>query len=259
MTAPKRLARIAGLLYLTVAIFGGFAFGFVLAKVYAPGDGATTAANVLANAGLVRLGVVADLIQATVMAFLAMTLYRLLKHVNQNAASAMVILAAIATTIMCLNNVFQVAALLVATNGSYATAFGAQGANALVLLLLDMQHYGFLIAQIFFGLWLAPMGYLAYKSGMFPKALGVVLVVAAVCYLVDVLARFLVPDFGAQNPHFRGRHPAPDRGGLDGPVPARQRGEGSHSGRGPRNCGRRRSRNIDPVKWDSMHRRRRQS
>ena len=170
----------------------------MLAKVYAPGDAATTAANVLTNAGLVRLGVVADLIQATVLVFLAMTLYRLLKHVNQNAARAMVILAAIAAAIMCLNNVFQIAALLVATNGSYAAAFGAQGADALVLLLLDMQHYGFLIAQIFFGLWLAPMGYLVYKSGMFPKALGVVLVVAAACYLVDVLAQFLAPDFAAR-------------------------------------------------------------
>jgi hypothetical protein len=198
MSAPKRLARTAGLLYLAVAVFGGFAYGFVLGKVYVPGDAAATAANVLANAGLVRLGVVADLTQATVLAFLALTLYRLLKHVNQHAARSMVILAAIATAIMCLNNVFQIAALLVATNGAYATAFGAQGADALVLLLLDMQHYGFLIAQIFFGLWLAPMGYLVYKSALFPKALGVVLIVAAVCYLVDVLAQFLVPDFAAR-------------------------------------------------------------
>jgi hypothetical protein len=198
MSSPKQLARMAGLLYLAVAVFGGFAYGFVIAKVYVPGDAATTAVNVLGNAGLVRMGVIADLIQATVMAFLAMTLYRLLKHVSQNAAIAMVLLAAIATSIMCLNNVFQIAALLVATNGFYATAFGAQGADALVLLLLDMQHYGFLIAQIFFGLWLAPMGYLAYKSEMFPKPLGVVLIVAAVCYLVDVVARLLVPDFGAQ-------------------------------------------------------------
>ena len=70
--------------------------------------------------------------------------------------------------------------------------------NALVLLLLDIQHYGLLIAQVFFGLWLAPLGYLAYKSGLFPKALGVVLIVAGVCYLVDLLAAFLVPDFGQQ-------------------------------------------------------------
>ena len=53
-----------------------------------------------------------------------------------------------------------------------------------------------LTAQIFFGLWLVPLGCLAYKSGMFPKALGVVLIAGGVCYLVDLLAAFLVPDLG---------------------------------------------------------------
>ena len=63
MNSPKRLAGIADLLYLVVAIFGGFAHGFVYPKVYAAGDAATTAKNLLANFGLVRIGVVADLIQ----------------------------------------------------------------------------------------------------------------------------------------------------------------------------------------------------
>ena len=63
---------------------------------------------------------------------------------------------------------------------------------------LDLQHYGFLIAQIFFGLWLMPLGYLAYRSGMFPKALGIALIVAGVCYLADMLVLFLAPDFGKQ-------------------------------------------------------------
>jgi hypothetical protein len=198
IASPKRLARIAGLLYLAVAVLAAFAFGYVLTRVYIPGNSAATAANVAANAGLVRLGVVADLAQATIMVFLAMTLHRLLRHVNRNAAGAMVILVAIATTIMCLNLVFEYAALLVATNSAYVAAFGAQGAAALVLLLLDLHHHGFLIAQIFFGLWLVPLGYLAFRSGMFPKALGVVLILAGVCYLVDVLAMFLAPGLGAR-------------------------------------------------------------
>ena len=66
----------------------------------------------------------------------------------------------------------------------------------MALLLLDTQHYGVLIAQIFFGLWLVPLGYLAYKSGWFPKALGVLLIVGGACYLADTLALFLVPGFG---------------------------------------------------------------
>src|SRR5438132_1222712 len=159
VNSPKRLARIAGVLYLLNAITAGFAYGFVEIKMYVPGNAATTAGNVVANSGLVRLGVVADLFQATVWVFLAMTLSLLLKHVNKSAASAM------------------------------------------VLLLLDTQHYGILIVQIFYGLWLVPLGYLAYKSaGWFPRWLGVLLIVGGVCYLVDLLALFLVPDFG-QNIH----------------------------------------------------------
>ena len=79
---PKRRARTAGLLYLLVGIFGGFAQGYVYPKMYAAGDAAATAANVVANSGLVRIGIVADLFQATVLVFLAMTLYGLLRQVQ---------------------------------------------------------------------------------------------------------------------------------------------------------------------------------
>jgi hypothetical protein len=89
---------------------------------------------------------------------------------------------------MCLNEAFRFAALLVATNPAYATVFGANGASALVLLLLEIYHYRLQIAQIFFGLWLMPLGYLAYRSGMFPGALGVVLIVGGTSYVVDFLA-----------------------------------------------------------------------
>lgn len=198
ISQPKRLARIAGFLYLIVGIFGGFVVGYVSPMLYVPGDAATTAGNVVANAGLVRIAVVADLLQATVFVFLGMSLYLLLRHVHRNAASVMVILVAIAATMMCLDKVFQFAALRVAGEASYAAAFGVAGSNALVLLLLDMHNTGYLIAQIFFGLWLVPLGYLAYKSGMFPRALGIVLIVAGASYLVDLLVAFLVPDLGKQ-------------------------------------------------------------
>ena len=196
--APMRLARIAGLLYLSMAIVAGFAYGFVATRMYAAGDAAATAANVLANPGLVRLGVVTDLFQATEWIFLGMALYLLLQHVSPNAGRAMMVLVAIGAAIVCLNDVFEFVAVRVATDASYVAAFGAVGSNALVLLLLDLQHYGFLIAQIFFGLWLLPLGYLAYRSGMLPGALGVTLIVAGVCYLLDMLLLFLVPELGRQ-------------------------------------------------------------
>jgi hypothetical protein len=196
MSPIKKTARIAGVLYLLNGITSGFAFAYVIARVYVPGDAVTTASNVVANSGLVRVGLVADLFQATVWIFLGMTFYLLLKQVNKSMAGAMVVLVAVGAAIVCLNDVFQIAAVRVATDASYASAFGVSGSNALVLLLLDIHHYGFLIAQIFFGLWLVPLGYLSYRSGMFPKVLGIALIVGGACYLVGMLAVFLVPDFG---------------------------------------------------------------
>ncbi len=196
MSSPKRLARIAGVLYLLVGIFGGFAEGFVDPKMYVADNAAATAANVVASSGLVRMGVVAHLLDGTLFVFLALALYVLLEHVHKSVARAMLVLVALSTGIICLNAVFEFEGLRVATDSSYAAAFGTEGSNALVLLLLDTQHYGTLVAQVFFGLWLVPLGYLSYKSGLFAKWLGVVLVVGGVCYLVDLLSAFLVPDLG---------------------------------------------------------------
>jgi hypothetical protein len=199
---PMRLARIAGIFYLLVGIFGGFAEGFVDPKLYVAGNAAATAANVVANAVLVRIGVVAHLVDAVFFLLTAIALYLLLNHVHRNAARIMVAFVALAAGIISLNAVFQFEGLQVATDGSYAAALGGAGSNVIVLLLLDIQHFGTLAAQVFFGLWLAPLGYLAYRSGLFPRALGVMLVVAAVSYLADLLAGFLVPDLARQGHAF---------------------------------------------------------
>jgi hypothetical protein len=194
--STKRLARFAGVLYLLVGIFGGFAEGFVEPKMYVAGNAAATAGNVVANAGLVRLGVVSDLIDGTIFVFLALALYILLKDVHRSAARAMLVLVALASGLTCLVALFEFEGLRVATGAVNFAGFGAANSNALVLLLLDAQHYGLLIAQIFFGLWLVQLGYLAYKSGMFFKPLAVLLVVGAAGYLADTFAAFLLPDLG---------------------------------------------------------------
>src|SRR5579863_9276986 len=103
MSSPKRLARTAGVLYLLVGIFGGFAEGFVDPKMYVAGNAAATAGNVVASPGLVRIGVVAHLLDGTFFVFLAMALYVLLEHVNKSVARAMLVLVALATGIICLN------------------------------------------------------------------------------------------------------------------------------------------------------------
>src|SRR6476659_6223664 len=160
MSSPKQLASFAGVFYLLVGIFGGFAEGFVDPKLHVAGNAGSTAANVAANSDVVRMAVVAHLVDGVFFALTAMALYLLLNHVQKNAARSMV-----------LNAGFLFEGMQGATDPSYAAAFGVAGSSALVMVLLDIQHYGTLAAQVFFGLWLATLGYIAYRSGLFPKAL----------------------------------------------------------------------------------------
>ncbi len=194
MNSPRRVAGLAGLLYLLLGVLAGFAEGFVQPKVYVEGDSAVTTENVVANSGLVRIGVVADLLSAVAFIFLALTLYVLLKHVSTSAARAMLVLVAIAVGITCLSAVFEFQGLRVATGSVDMGSLGQAGSDSMVLLLLDTQHNGLLIAEIFMGLWMVPLGYLTYKSGWFPKPLGILLVVGGACYVVDMLAAYLATD-----------------------------------------------------------------
>lgn len=193
MNSNKKIARIAGVFYLLVGIFGGFSEGFVDPKMYVEGNALSTTKNVLANTLLVRMGVVSHLLDGTFFVFLAMILYTVLSQVNKNVARAMLVLVILATGIICLNALFEFEALRVATGAVNMDSFGHAGSNAIVLLLLDTQHYGTLIAQVFFGLWLVPLGYLAYKSELFPKWLGVLLIAGGICYLIDLFTAFLTP------------------------------------------------------------------
>jgi len=192
ITSPVRLARTAGLYYLIVGIFGGFA-EVVRVNVYVPNHAAMTVRNIVDHAALVKFSVVADLVQATFALFLVLALFRLLAHVHQGLARAMVVFVVVQVAVTCLNLVHQWAALQVATDPAYRSGFGGRGSSSLVLLLMDMHHIGYVIAQIFFGLWLFPLGLLAYRSAMFPRPLGVILMVATVAYLLDTVLQLTAP------------------------------------------------------------------
>lgn len=194
MSSPSRIARIAGALYLLMAILGGYAHLGVRDSVHAPGDAAATAANIAANPTLFRFALVADIAMATLFVFVGFALYRLLSKTNRTTAGAMMMFVTVGAAMILVNLLFHHAALLVATDASFATALGAEATDALALLLLDLHHYGYIIAGILFGLWLLPLSYLAVRSRMFPRLLGIALGVAGASWIVDTLVRFAAPD-----------------------------------------------------------------
>jgi len=205
--APKRLARIAGLFYLLLGVFGGFAQGFLWPSILVAGDAAATAANLRENAELIRFGVVAELLGQTFFVLLALALYALLRHVHAGAARLMVVLVILAVGITCVSVVFELEGLQIAI-GADTSALGVDASNALALVMLELQHYGIFVAQLFFALWLTPLAYLTYKSGQFPRLLSLVLVLATVSYVIDLLVAILLPAVSANIHSYFGILPA---------------------------------------------------
>ncbi len=189
----KGKARAAGLLYLGMAVAAGVA-GYARTTIAVPGDAAATAANIRASESLFRVGVVTDLVQATLFLLTAMALFALLRNVNRLAAGAMVTLVAVSAVIQVVSLIGELAALSIATGGDVAATMGQASADSLVLLAVELQHDAFVLSQMFFGLWLVPLGYLVIASGWFPRVLGYLLVIACAFYLVDLFVYFLAPE-----------------------------------------------------------------
>ena len=195
MNTNQKTARIAGLLYLIVAITGGFGHFSLHGSIIVHGDATATVNNILASKTMFILGFVSNLSCQTTFIVLPLVLYKLLNHVNKNHALLMIIFVLIGVPIASLNMLNQFAALLILGGANYLTAFNTNQLNALVMLFLNMQEYGVLIAQIFWGLWLLPFGYLVFKSGFLPKCLGILLMIACFGYLIGSFISFISPAY----------------------------------------------------------------
>ncbi len=193
MATINRTARLAGGLYLALMPFGFFGILYVPSVLRVAGDAAATARNILASEWLFRSGTLSHLVSQTIFIFLALTLYRLLAPVNKSQAVLMVVLVLAGIPIAFLNEVNHLAALRLLKTGADG-AFTLAQLQAQAMLFLDMRQDGIVVAQIFWGLWLLPLGLLVFRSGFLPKVLGILLMIAGAGYLIDCTTRLLHPD-----------------------------------------------------------------
>lgn len=188
-------ARVAGFLYLSLLPFDIFGSLYVPSILIVPGDAAATARNIMASESLFRLGIVSALIGQIVVILVALALYQLLKPVNQNMAVLMVIFNLVATPIAMLNELNQLAILLLLHGPDHLRVFTPDQLHTLVSLFLNLHALGLNIVGLFWGLWLLPMGYLVFKSGFLPRILGVLLIIGCFGYLIQSFTAFLLPNF----------------------------------------------------------------
>ena len=194
MNATQKTARLAGLLYLLLAIIAPFGLMYVPSQTIVWGDATATANKILANEFLFRSGIAIRLISHVLFLLVVWTLYRLLKQVNEHQAKLMVILAVMAIPVTFLANIFNLTALKLVKGGIWQSLEPEQ-LNDLAEIFLRMGSYDTQMVQLFWGLWLIPFGLLVYKSGFIPRILGVFLILNGIAYIIQSFTFVLLPDY----------------------------------------------------------------
>jgi hypothetical protein len=192
MNSINKTARIAGLLYfmyiLTSVIanmFGRFVFA----------DAPVTVNHIMTHESLFRIGFVISLFSYVLFLLAAWFLYVLLEPVDKKMALLFLLLNLGGFAILVLNHLNLFSGVLLLGEADYLKVFQPDELQAQATLFIDLFKYGSTIAQIPYGIWLFPLGYLVYKSGFLPKILGILLIADCFALLLYVCQRFLFPGY----------------------------------------------------------------
>ena len=193
MNSIKKTARIAGFLYLLYIVTSIIADRFGrLVFVEAP----VTVNNILIHESQFRVGFVISLFSVVFLLLAAWALYVLLKPANENVALLFLVLNLAGFAMWCFGLLNLSGSLLMVSGADYLKVFQPDQLQAQAMFFVNLYKNGSIIAQVPYGIWLLPLGYLAIKSRFLPRLLGILLVADCFGLLVYVFQRFLLPDYG---------------------------------------------------------------
>jgi hypothetical protein len=191
----KKTARIAGILILVMSPFALFSMQYIPSNLVVPGDATMTASNIMASEGLFRLGVVGASVTFLIEIVLVVMLYVLLKPVSKTLSLVAAFSRLAMTVIQGINLFNHIIALQLLSGADFLAVYEPDQLYALALLFLNANVSVEHIWGLFFALHLFFLGYLVYKSGYIPRILGIVLVVASACYIIQSWGNILLPTY----------------------------------------------------------------
>jgi hypothetical protein len=183
----NRSAKLAGILYLSLIPLGILGIIYVPSNLIVPEDITTTISNITENETLFRWSIISALAVQLVNIILVILLFKIFKPIHTTMAALMVIFSLLAVPIAFLNEINNLVVLHLLDQSNES--------QDLISVFLNLHHHGIIIAQIFWGLWLFPLGYLVYHSGYMPRFIGILLMIGCVGYVVDSFTLILLPQF----------------------------------------------------------------
>lgn len=192
------LARIGGVLYLVIITIGAMGEALVRGSIVVPGNAAATAANLRSMEWLWRLGVAGEVVLLVCATALAVIFYILFRPVSRHLALAAVLFNLVCIAIEGVAAISLAATLSSVSGATYLNAFAPEQLNAMAMLSIRAHTAGFGIALVFFGVECVILGYLIYRSDYMPRAIGVLMQIAGVCYVINSFALLLSPPLSSR-------------------------------------------------------------
>ncbi|PKH37187.1 protein of unknown function [Nocardioides alpinus] len=184
--ATRRTAGVTGALYLALAVAGGIGF-LVVRPMLADADAAVTLAHLREHETLARVGLALEMALVVFQALAALWFFRLFHAVDDFAAAAIAVFGV-------LNSVAVLASAACLATALEAALGGAGGDPGTPQLMYELSENFWGVGNLFFGLWLVPMGICVLRSGTMPRLLGRVLVVGGAGYVLSGFVAYLWPD-----------------------------------------------------------------
>lgn len=192
--SSRAYARLAGALYLVIAFAGGFAILYVPGALNVAGDPAATFANIAERRGLFHAGLVGDLVMMAAEVLVSVMLYFMFRSVNATLSLAASYARLMMVAVMAAMLFFHAGSLALADGTVPLGSFSAAQRVELAGLMRHVHDAGVWIWQVFFCLHLILLGTLVLRSGLYPRLLGIGLIVGGTGYLMDSVQMFALPD-----------------------------------------------------------------
>jgi hypothetical protein len=190
-------ARTAGALYLVIIVIGLLGEAVVRGSVIVSGNAAATARHIMESEFLWRLGIAGELVLLVCAVALTLLWYVLLRPVNRNLTLLAIFFAVISLAVESVSALYLQAALAPLSSAGYLQVLDPAQRHAMAYLAIVSHANAFGVALVFFGVECLIVGYLIRKSGYFPKAIGVLMQIAGLCYLVNSFSLALSPSLAS--------------------------------------------------------------
>jgi hypothetical protein len=184
----KRLARLAGALYVSLGV--ATLFGFYHAPLVLA-DASAIARAISVPDFRFRIGVMSDVLSTALSIPLVVVLYQLFNPVHRMLAALMALWFIMTMPISFLGALDCISARTLLSGVPELSGLTEAQGKALGMFFLHRHSQLVFMEEIFWGLWLLPFGLLVMRSGFIPRVIGILLLVAGAAYITHSVASVL--------------------------------------------------------------------